>query len=466
MPKKYHIHTQPTPPRFTPVGRFGVVDFNENCAGACRQCVKKKCVYNVYATEAAFVRDMNRPVEFMNGCMNCLSCVQNCTKGALTRVVNPEYKWLGDEYWTPDQILSIWTQATTGQLPVSGAGYRGPFSGPGFDSMWTDMSEIVRPTRDGIHGREYISTSVDVGRKLSFLGFDEKGGLETPTPSIVEIPAPFFIDLPRFGDFSESVYESMAKAASELEIFFIIDAPLIRGRVGKYAANLIPRMAGADIAKNKKLIKSARIAQIDDCPDAMKRVEEIKKINPAAIVCVRHNLRKGSENRVSALTSRGVEMIHLCATTHGRAADGEYMKDALRRIHMRLVDDRTRDMVTLAAGGGISLPEHMAKAIICGADMVTIDIPFLIALECRMCMKCARGEACPVEIAKVTPEYGSQRILNLAAAWRNQLLEVLGAMGIREVRRLRGEVGRAMFQEDLERDTFRRLFERKKVKSK
>ena len=26
--------------------------------------------------------------------------------------------------------------------------------------MWTDMSEIVRPTRDGIHGREYISTSV------------------------------------------------------------------------------------------------------------------------------------------------------------------------------------------------------------------------------------------------------------------------------------------------------------------
>ena len=38
--------------------------------------------------------------------------------------------------------------------------------------------------------------------------------------------------------------------------------------------------------------------------------------------------------------------------------------------------------------------------------------------------------------------------VNLMAAWRDQLLEVLGAMGMREVRRLRGELGRAMFQEE------------------
>ena len=34
------------------------------------------------------------------------------------------------------------------------------------------------------------------------------------------------------------------------------------------------------------------------------------------------------------------------------------------------------------------------------------------------------------------------------------LIEVLGAMGIREVRRLRGEVGRAIFMEDIEREAF------------
>jgi hypothetical protein len=50
--------------------------------------------------------------------------------------------------------------------------------------------------------------------------------------------------------------------------------------------------------------------------------------------------------------------------------------------------------------------------------------------------------------------WGVRRIRNLAASWRDQLLEVLGAMGLREVRRLRGELGRLLFQRDLEREAF------------
>ena len=46
----------------------------------------------------------------------------------------------------------------------------------------------------------------------------------------------------------------------------------------------------------------------------------------------------------------------------------------------------------------------------------------------------------------------------MIGAWHQQLIELLGAMGIREARRLRGEVGRCMFFEDLERETFGRLF--------
>jgi hypothetical protein len=47
---------------------------------------------------------------------------------------------------------------------------------------------------------------------------------------------------------------------------------------------------------------------------------------------------------------------------------------------------------------------------------------------------------------------------NLASAWHLQLIEVMGAMGMREVRRLRGDVGRAMFFEELEEQTFGKLF--------
>jgi hypothetical protein len=40
----------------------------------------------------------------------------------------------------------------------------------------------------------------------------------------------------------------------------------------------------------------------------------------------------------------------------------------------------------------------------------------------------------------------------------------MGAMGIREVRRLSGEVGRSMWFEDLERESFAPLFGERKVK--
>ena len=110
------------------------------------------------------------------------------------------------------------------------------------------------------------------------------------------------------------------------------------------------------------------------------------------------------------------------------------------------------------------MAEHIAKIIICGADGVAIDLPLLIALECRLCKKCQRGLPCPVKVGEIEPEWAVQRIMNLVGAWRSQLLEVLGAMGLREVRRLRGEVGRAMFFQDLERENFAPLFgERKKI---
>jgi glutamate synthase domain-containing protein 2 len=135
-----------------------------------------------------------------------------------------------------------------------------------------------------------------------------------------------------------------------------------------------------------------------------------------------------------------------------------FVKDMTRKVHNHLVDLGIRDTVTIVSSGGIAMAEHVAKGVICGADAVAIDIPLLLALECRMCLRCERGLSCPVEIENVHPQWGKARIMNLVGAWRNQILEVLGAMGLREVRRLRGEVGRAMFFEDLEAQTFGELF--------
>ena len=171
MPEKYHIETKPVLPRLARVGKFGVVDWHEDCS-QCHNCVKKACIYDRHREEADYIRNLNNVDALFFDCMGCFSCVQNCTKGLLSMSLNPTYERLGNHYWTPEIIRTTWLQAETAKVPVSGAGYRGKFSGPGFDSMWTDMSEIVRPTRDGIHGREYISTSVDIGRKVFNLTFD------------------------------------------------------------------------------------------------------------------------------------------------------------------------------------------------------------------------------------------------------------------------------------------------------
>ncbi|MDO8303306.1 MAG: glutamate synthase-related protein, partial [Sedimentisphaerales bacterium] len=109
------------------------------------------------------------------------------------------------------------------------------------------------------------------------------------------------------------------------------------------------------------------------------------------------------------------------------------------------------------------LPEHMAKVIICGADLVTINLPLLISLECRLCADCKPGTKCPAKLEKIDFEYGVGRMTNLIAAWHDQLIELMGAMGMREARRLRGDVGRAMFFETLEEETFGKLFGTRKI---
>jgi glutamate synthase domain-containing protein 2 len=83
----------------------------------------------------------------------------------------------------------------------------------------------------------------------------------------------------------------------------------------------------------------------------------------------------------------------------------------------------------------------------------------LVSIGCRVCQACQK-ESCPAELEKLARETIKQRMINMAGAWRDQLLEILSAMGIRDVRRLRGEVGRAMFYEQVEKESFEFMFDR------
>ncbi len=466
MPEKYHIETKPVPPRRPRVGKFGVVDWREDCA-RCHNCVKKACVYDRYRQEAEYLRTLEAVDALFFECMGCFSCVQNCTKGLLRRVINPVYEALGNSYWTPDIIHTTWTQAETAKIPVSGAGYRGPFSGPGFDSMWTDMSEIVRPTRDGIHGREYISTAVDIGRKPAYLTFEDKSVridascLSIQMPLILDLPSPHHT-LPKLGP-------ALREAAVRTDIIALA-GPSAWPFDGEDTGRVLPHTAFClnpeqPVVPPPSLAKT-RLVETYDGPDVIDRIKRLKDKFPGIVVSVRVPLDgDGVQRAIDLAVLAEVEALHVVADLNGNQIGVEeplFLKDMIRRIHTALIEKGVRDEVTLIAGGGIGLPEHMAKAIICGADVVSIDLPLMIALECHLCDHCEPGLPCPARLDDVPFDYAVGRMVNLIAAWHDQLIEVMGAMGMREARRLRGDVGRAMFFEDLEEDMFGKLFGKRK----
>ena len=448
----YAIHTATAPHRFEPLTRSGIIAWEEGCL-KCPVCVKKQCVYGVYDNRGLNPRQMMDTID--NRCMNCLRCVQGCPKELIHKSINPEYKGMGDAYWTPDIIASLWFQAETGKIPVSGAGYPGPFSGPGFDAMWTDMSEIVRPTRDGIHGREYISTAIDLGRTPGYLCFNDEGDLEGNAPLLLDIPLPIILKMPAFGVIGPETVAGWAMAAKKLGTLFSLPGEMMDDTLNEFQPWLLPVVSERDAVQGiiPDGVRAVEVLWSDDWQGV---VDDLMASDPSLLVSVRVPVAKDVEEKTLSIAEAGVPIIHLEGSLTGHFLDNDraYVKDGIRSAHLKLVEANIRDGITLLASGGLSMAEHVTKSIICGADGVLVDFPILIALECRICRRCAKGLPCPVKIDTATADWTASRVVNLAGAWHNQLLEMMGAMGIRDARRLRGEVGRAMFFEDLDRDTF------------
>jgi len=464
MPKKYQVPIKSAPPRYKPIGKYSTVEFREDCAGSCRECVKKKCVYGIFADNNRHIAAMDEP-EYLYECQSCFRCVQECTKGIFSRVINPEYRTLGDDYWKPDILHRTWYQAHTGKIPVSGAGYRGPFVGKGFDSMWTDMSEIVRPTRDGIHGREYINTGIELSRRSGRLAFNPDMSVATDLPPIFDVPIPMLFQQPAFGVLSENVLQAAVRAAYALDTIIYFNPAYYSQNFAPYVECMAPCLTTTDYRHFLESVPGFQMIELRYEAGIEIELARLRASRPELIISIGMPLDSEAAGRALEMTRAEADTLHFYADDNGRerhSPSPRFLKEMIREIHLFLVDHNVRNRVNLVFSGGIALAEHVAKATICGADGVAVDIPLLIALECRLCYRCKSGKPCPVKLGNIDPEWGHHRIVNLMGAWRNQLIEVMGAMGIREVRRLRGEIGRSMWFEDLEKENFGPIFGQKK----
>ncbi|MBN1284726.1 MAG: hypothetical protein JXB47_04945 [Anaerolineae bacterium] len=450
---RYHLNTQPAPPIVPLPDRFLVkvkrpilawhiiADFVE-FKGNWNVTSDRPCVYGVLDSPLGGM--MARP----HLCVACLRCtMQNPELIQIHH--NPDHQHLGDSYFTSEYFAHVAYQAETGRIPVKGAGYRGKFGGEGWDGMWTDMSEIVRPTRDGIHGREFISTAIDIGAKPGYLRFNGDGTVAAKPPRVITTQVPFLFDLPPIAHRTPELMQILGAAAAAAQTLAIVPLPVMQA-AGLSGAHLAPLVKPGD-----------RL----DVPGAAPHMVELDGWDPALYDAVTARfpealvaLRLPADTAGAALldyAKQGVRVFHIAGDYHGRASDGRFMREVIRAVHGAFVDARLRDEITLLGSGGIAAAEHVAKAIICGLDAAALDIPLLVALDARFRGECiAPGAGALVMPPDIPHDWGVQRLINLTASWHDQLLEVLGAMGLRDVRRLRGELGRAMFQEDLEREAF------------
>jgi hypothetical protein len=302
----------------------------------------------------------------------------------------------------------------------------------------------------------------DIGRKVMALEFDHSGALSITPPPLVEIPLPIIFDTLPWSPPRRKINITFLEGARSLGTFAVIRQSEFYASIEEYLPNMVlyadRKLSDIDNA----VLRELRLIEIPYGEEVIAAQNALKEKHPGLVTIVRMELGPDSPENVFRLTTEGAEAIHLVADEYGleKADKPLFIKERMKEIHLHLVEKGVRDEITLIAGGGIAMAEHVAKQIICGADLLSVDIPLLVALECRICRRCKEGIDCPVGLDSVDPSWGAGRVRNLMAGWHNQLLEILGAMGIREVRRLRGEMGRAMFFEDLEKSIFSTLGKR------
>jgi hypothetical protein len=453
--ERYHIHTEHAPDivkwpsRFdVKVGKIGLA--KELLSELIHHRLKNKdvitsrpCMYGVFSGP---VGGFSPRPEY---CVGCLRCTTEYPE-FVTVSHNPERKKLGDSYFTSNFINAISYEVEQGMIPVKGAGYRGKFGGEGWEGMWTDMSEIVRPTRDGIHGREFISTVADIGYRPNFLRFDSHGLPIGSTPRVISIPIPMIFDAPPRSVSTGLMGKITIQAAEAIKSLAVLQLGAILEH-NLESENVVPLVRsgeqdGLDLLSNVPLM-----IEMDGWNEQLHR--HIQEKFPESLICLR--IPFSSPEELIGYHNKGIYVFHLLADFHGRGPNGNFVLDLIRQAHTTFVEAGVRQEVTLLGSGGMIAAEHIPKAILCGLDAIAIDTPLLIALQAKLSGECADRESSIFTLpGNLTIEWGVQRLMNLMASWRDQLLEICGAMGLREIRRMRGEMGRAMFMVNLEKEAF------------
>ena len=427
-------------------------------------------------------------------CVDCQRCVCICPTGALKIVDNPN-KFRNNSNWSQQIMTEVYKQAETGGVLLSAMG--NPKEYPVYwDKILLNASQVTNPPIDPL--REPMETKVFLGKKPKNVSFNEDGSVKTETTPTLELSTPIMFSAMSYGSISRNAHESLARAATELGIFYNTGEGGLHKDFYQYGPNTIVQVASGRFGVFKDYLETGAAIEIKmgqgakpgiggHLPGA-KILEDVSRtrmipmgtdaISPAphhdiySIEDLRQlvlSLKEATEykkpvivkiaavHNVAAIASgiarSGADIIAIDGYRGGTGAAPTRIRDnvgipielALASVDQRLRDEVIRNEVSVVVAGSIRSSSDVVKAIALGADACYIGTAALLALGCHLCRSCQTGKCNwgiatqrPDLVKRLNPNIGYQRLVNLVHAWDHEIKEMMGGMGINSVEALKG----------------------------
>ena len=467
---------------------FEVVRNDSRCIN-CRIC-EKQCANGVHSF------DSQRKIMLADEskCVNCQRCVSFCPTRAL-KIVKSDCALRENGNWRPDTIKEIYKQANSGGVLLSSMGNPGDFP-VYWDRILINASQVTNPPIDPL--REPMETRVSLGRKPERVTRNENGSLNCQLPPQLELSMPVLFSAMSYGSISYNAHASLARAAQELGIYYNTGEGGLHEDFYVYGPNTVVQVASGRFGVHEDYLKAgaaieikmgqgakpgigghlpgakivgdvSRTRMVPEGSDAispaphhdiysiedlrqlvfsLKEATEYKKPVIVKVAAV-HNIAAIA----SGIARSGADIIAIDGFRGGTGAAPTRIRDnvgipielALAAVDQRLRDEGIRNNVSLIVGGSIRSASDVVKAVALGADACYVATAALLALGCHLCRTCQTGKCNwgiatqrPELVQRLDPDVGKARLVNLRTAWRHEIKELMGGMGINSVEALRG----------------------------
>ena len=462
---------------------------NPNRCIACRVC-ERQCANEVHSYDA----DSGLMLSDESKCVDCQRCVSLCPTRAL-KIVKSDCQLRENANWSDNTIKEIYKQAGSGGVLLSSMGNPNPLP-VYWDKILINASQVTNPPIDPL--REPMETRVFLGSKPTEMKRTSDGRLDCTLSPQLELSMPVMFSAMSYGSISYNAHESLARAASELGLYYNTGEGGLHEDFYCYGENTIVQVASGRFGVHEEYLKAGAAIEIKmgqgakpgiggHLPGA-KIVGDVSRtrmipegsdaISPAphhdiySIEDLRqlvYSLKEATEYKkpvivkvaavhniaaiASGIARSGADIIAIDGFRGGTGAAPTRIRDnvgipielALAAVDQRLRDEGIRGNVSLVVGGSIRSASDVVKAIALGADACYIATAAVIALGCHLCRTCQSGKCNwgiatqrPELVKRLNPDIGSERLVNLMTAWRHEIMELMGGLGLNSLEALRG----------------------------